>query len=215
MVTCLGELMRYQEYKRLILSDLHRVTGTATFSVLCRQVLAGDAYQYVFWMRTCRYTASRPVLKHLIYPIALLMLRHCKYKFGIDIPYTTPIGSGFYIGHFSGIFINEECVIGKNCNVSQGVTIGNMNRGARAGCPVIGDNVYIGPGAKIIGAVRIGDCAAIGANCVVTRDVPPHGVVVGVPGKVISNEGSTGYINRVDYDDPVSGRSTSTDAPEE
>jgi serine O-acetyltransferase len=79
------------------------------------------------------------------------------------------------------------------------VTIGQLNRGKRAGCPVIGDNVFIGPGAMIIGHIKIGDNAAIGANCVVVEDVPAHAVVAGVPGKIISQEGSIGYINRIDY----------------
>jgi serine O-acetyltransferase len=91
-------------------------------------------------------------------------------------------------------------VIGDNCNISQGVTIGEANRGPRKGTPVIGNNVYIGPGAKIIGAVHIGNNVAVGANCVVTRDVPDGAVVVGVPGRVISYEGSKGYIIRTDYD---------------
>jgi serine O-acetyltransferase len=65
---------------------------------------------------------------------------------------------------------------------------------------VIGDNVYIGPGAKLFGAIVVGDNAAIGANCVVTRDVPENGVVVGVPGQVIPYEGSQGYINNTEYD---------------
>lgn len=85
--------------------------------------------------------------------------------------------------------------IGRNCNLSHQVTIGVSRRGARAGVPRIGDNVYIGPGAKIFGGIVLGDNAAIGANCVVTKDVPPSGVVVGIPGQVISSAGSAGYIN--------------------
>ena len=72
-------------------------------------------------------------------------------------------------------------MIGDNCNLSQSVTIGQSNRGARKGTAVIGNNVYIGPGAKIVGAVRIGNFVAIGANCVVTMDIPDSAVVVGVP----------------------------------
>ena len=63
----------------------------------------------------------------------------------------------------------------------------------------IGDNVYIGPGVKIFGNIRIGNNAAIGANGVVNKDVPDNGVVVGVPGKVVSLKGSSGYINRTNY----------------
>lgn len=96
--------------------------------------------------------------------------------------------------------INEAVSIGRNCNISQGVTLGQANRGKRKGAPIIGDNVYIGAGAKIIGKVKIGNNVAIGANCVVTKDIPDNAVVVGVPGKVISYEGSKYYINRTEYE---------------
>lgn len=95
--------------------------------------------------------------------------------------------------------MNSNVVIGKNCNISHLVTLGVSNRGTRKGVPTIGDNVYIGPGAKIIGNIIVGNHAAIGANCVVTKDVPDNAVVVGVPGKVISLDGSVGYINKTDY----------------
>src|SRR3972149_632365 len=72
-------------------------------------------------------------------------------------------------------------------------------RGPRKGAAVIGDNVYIGPGARIVGKVDIGSNVAIGANCVVTKDVPENAVVVGVPGKVISFNGSGDYIQNTDY----------------
>jgi len=128
------------------------------------------------------------------------MLHHLTYKLGISIPPSTEIGSGFYIGHFGGIEINFRSVIGKNCNISQGVTLGAANREANKGYPTLGDNIYIGPGAKIVGAVKIGNNVAIGANCVVTKDIMENSVVVGVPARVISEEGSAGYINRIGYD---------------
>ena len=128
-------------------------------------------------------------------------MHHFEIKYGISISYRTQIGSGLYIGHFGGIVVNPNLVIGRNCNISHQVTLGVANRGERKGCPVIGDNVYIGPGAKVIGRVSVGNNAAIGANCVVTKDVPENGVVVGVPGKVISMDGSTGYIHNTGYED--------------
>lgn len=196
--------MRFSEYRHLVSSDLYRIDGRAGFARVLWNALGATArsesFRYNFWMRTCRYAHAHRWLRYSLYPAAKLMFIHCRYKFGIDIPFTTDIGPGFYIGHFSCIFINESCVIGRNCNVSQGVTIGTTNRGERAGNPVIGDNVYIGPGAKVIGAIRIGNDAAIGANCVVTRDVPDRAVVVGVPGRVISSRGSAGYIHRTDYE---------------
>ena len=134
-----------------------------------------------------------------LYRIAMRVFTHYKYKFGCSIPHSKSIGRGLYLGHIRDIVINERAVIGENCNISQGVTIGQANRGRRKGTPVIGCNVYIGPGAKIVGAVQVGDHVAIGANCVVTDDVPDYAVVVGVPGRVISFEGSAGYVHRTDY----------------
>jgi serine O-acetyltransferase len=191
--------MQFKEYRYLVLSDLYRCTGTVRFTSLLRQVLLGEGYKYVFWMRTCRYTRENALLKILVHPVARLWLRRYRHKFGISIPFYTEIGSGFFIGHFGDIVVNGNSRIGKNCNMSQGVTLGQANRGSHQGYPTLGDNVYIGPGAKIIGAVKVGNNVAIGANCVVTHDVPDHGVVVGVPGKVISYDGSEGYINETDY----------------
>lgn len=144
---------------------------------------------------------AQVVFRFWLFPFAWLVLRHFEYKYGISISYQTKIASGLYIGHFGGIVVNQHAVIGKNCNISHQVTIGKANRGTRKGYPVVGDNVYIGPGAKVIGSVHIGNNVAIGANCVVTKDIPENGVVVGAAGQIISSEGSTGYINRTNYDE--------------
>jgi serine O-acetyltransferase len=195
--------MTLSEYRYLIYSDLYRITGNTKLPVLLRHILFGQSYQYIFWMRTCRLTRTNPLLRYTVYPIARFMLYHLTYKLGIDIPPLTEIGSGFYIGHFGGIIIHEKSVIGKNCNISQGVTLGQANRGKNEGFPKLGSNIYIGPGAKIVGAVRIGNNVAIGANCVVTRNVPDDSVVVGIPGVVISRKGSTGYVMKTDYEDKI------------
>ncbi len=196
--------MDFKDYKFLVYSDLYRITDDLNLRSLLKHVLfKGGAFKYNFWMRTCQYTKMHPILKYSVYPFAKLLLNHLVYKLGISIPPSTSIGSGFYIGHFGEIIVNERSVIGKNCNISHGVTLGKANRGKHKGCPIVGDNVYIGPGAKIVGAVRIGNNVAIGANCVVTKDIPDNSVVAGVPGKVISQEGSKGYVNRTDYEDKI------------
>lgn len=196
--------MKFRDYKFLVLSDLYRDTGRIDTLLLLRYILFGESYSYIFWMRTCQYAKSNRVLRFTIYPISYLILRHLRYKLGISIQIETIIGSGFYIGHFGEIVIHPMSEIGKNCNISQGVTIGKANRGKNKGYPVLGDNVYLGPGAKIVGAVKIGNDVAIGANCVVTKDIPDHSVVVGIPGRVISQGGSQGYVNRTDYEDKIS-----------
>lgn len=189
-------------------ADLYRHTGETCWRRLLTHLLFSDGgerfndgVKYTFYLRLCRYLKTqRPRwVCWLPYLIAMRMLTHYKYKFGCLIPHATLIGRGLYLGHVRDIIINDQAVIGENCNISQGVTIGQANRGPRRGTPIIGRNVYIGPGAKIVGAVRVGDDVAIGANCVVTDDVPDHAVVVGIPGRVISFAGSAGYVNRTDY----------------
>jgi serine O-acetyltransferase len=192
--------MNFRAYRQVVLSDLYRIDACTTFSHLVHEVLFGESFKYVFWMRTCRYVRAIPVLKFLVYPIARCCLIHYRYKLGISIPYGADIGKGFFIGHFGGIVINEDVKIGRNCNISHGVTIGRSNRGLRKGCPVIGDNVFIGAGAKLFGLITIGNNVAIGANCVVTKDVPNNAVVAGVAGSVISMSGASDYVRRTDYD---------------
>lgn len=196
--------MSYKEYKFLVYSDLYRIAGRVTIAYLVKSLFFGETFPYNFWLRTCSYTKNNRLLRYCAYPFAKFFLRRLTFKLGISISPETRIGSGFYIGHFGGIVVNSKSEIGKNCNISHGVTLGRANRGRHIGYPILGDNVYIGPGAKIIGAVRVGNNVAIGANCVVTKDIPDNSVVVGVPGKVISEEGSTGYINRIDYEDKIS-----------
>ena len=192
--------MTFKEYKRLILSDLYRIEGSVNVIIMLRHLIKGEeSYQYNFWMRTCNYTQQKKITKYSIYPFSKIMLNHYKFKFGISIPYETKIDSGLYIGHFGGIVVSGKSIIGKNLNISQGVTLGMANRGPNKGYPVIGDNVYIGPGAKIVGAVKIGNNVAIGANCVVTKNIPDNAVVVGVPGKIISYNGTSNYVENTDY----------------
>ena len=101
------------------------------------------------------------------------------------------IGPGLYIGHFGGIIVSSAAVIGENCNISHGVTIGAAGTRQRGGVPRIGNNVYIGPGAKVFGRITIGNNVKIGANCVVHKDVPENAVVALNPGfEIISFKGN-------------------------
>ncbi|WOO41447.1 serine O-acetyltransferase [Rubellicoccus peritrichatus] len=195
--------MTFKDYKFLVLSDLYRITDNLGIGSLFKHLIYGESFRYNFWMRTCKFSHGKRLLKYTLHPIARLIYSHYTYKMGISIPFTTDIGSGFYIGHFGGIVVNWRSTIGKNCNISHGVTLGQANRGRNKGYPIVGDDVYIGPGAKIIGAVKVGNNVAIGANCVVTKDIPDNSVVVGIPGKVISQEGSEGYVERTDYTDKI------------
>jgi serine O-acetyltransferase len=113
---------------------------------------------------------------------------------GISIPASVQIGHSFYIGHFGGIILNGKAVIGDNCNISQGTTIGVSGVANSRGVPVIGDYVYIGANAIVAGKITIGNNVLIGACSLVTTDVAAYSVMQGVPALFISDKGSEGYI---------------------
>ena len=113
---------------------------------------------------------------------------------GISIPFTAKIGKGFYIGHFGGIILGHESIIGEYCNISQGVTIGQAGRSGKQYSPRIGNRVYLAPGSKVFGNICIGDNVAVGANAVVLNDVPDNAVVGGIPAKILNHKGSSDFI---------------------
>lgn len=198
--------MRFRDLRYAWYADLYRYEGKADIARFFKHWLLSPGYTFTFYLRLCVYLRGlQPrFLTFPLYFLARIILRHYSYKFGIFIPFNTPIGAGFYIGHCGDIHFNDRAQVGRNCNISQGVTLGQANRGANKGFPIIGDGVYIGPGAKVVGAVRVGDNAAIGANCVVTKDVPDNAVVVGVPGRVISHAGAADYVEYTNYAPSVS-----------
>lgn len=103
---------------------------------------------------------------------------------GISLPKSALIGGGLRIWHFGGIFINSGAVIGKNCTLRQGVTIGNRTEDGTL--PIIGDNVDIGAYAQILGGVKISNNTKIGAMSVVLSDVPEGATAVGNPARIIN-----------------------------
>lgn len=128
---------------------------------------------------------------HLVMRLPLIVAqRLVEVWAGVGISPQAVIGPGLYIGHFGQVIINGEARIGSNASLSQEITIGYAQRGSRQGTPTIGDRIYIAPGAKLFGAITIGDDVAVGANAVVNRDVEDRGVVGGVPARLISKQGS-------------------------
>ncbi len=105
---------------------------------------------------------------------------------GIEIHPCAQIGEGFFIDHGMGVVIGETTVIGDNCHLYQGVTLGGTSTKRAKRHPTLGDGVVVGAGAKIIGAVNIGDDAKIGAGSVVVTNVPPNATVIGVPGHIVA-----------------------------
>jgi len=141
-------------------------------------------WHIMFWFRVGKiiYQIKVPVLSHLLKIFFQLFWFFLTTFYGIWIDLSCKIGSGFYIGHFGAIIIHGD--FGNNCSVGQAITIGSKGAGKSDGWPVLGDDVYIGAGAKVIGNIRVGNHVVIGANSVVLSDVPDNSLVVGAPGKI-------------------------------
>ena len=140
------------------------------------------------------YERRIPLIRPVLRAGFLLAGKFVEVLTGISLPFECAIGEGLYIGHFGPIIVNPRARIGRNCNLSQGVTLGLAGRGEARGCPTLGDRVHVGANAILLGAVTIGDDAAIGAGAVVTKSVPPRGVAVGNPARVISLAGSFDFV---------------------
>lgn len=167
------------------------------FFAILRLILYTPGIWIIFFYRFGQYLQSKTNKLKIIKPVNIL------YNFfyflislstGIHIPIEATIGEGLYIGHWGGIVVHPNTVMGENCNLSQEVTIGEGGRGNNRGVPVIGDRVYIGPGAKIFGNITIGNDVAIGANAVVNKSVPDNAVVGGVPAVVLNYNGSKDFV---------------------
>ncbi|OBG22729.1 serine O-acetyltransferase [Mycobacterium sp. 852002-51057_SCH5723018] len=108
---------------------------------------------------------------------------------GVDIHPGAVLGPGLFIDHATGVVIGETAEVGEDVTLYHGVTLGGSGTDTGKRHPTVGDRVTIGAGAKVLGAIKIGDDSRIGANAVVVKPVPPSSVVVGVPGQVISRAG--------------------------
>ncbi len=129
---------------------------------------------------------------------------------GIEIHPGAKIGSGFFIDHGMGVVIGETSEIGEDVTLFQGVTLGGTGKEKGKRHPTIGNNVVIGAGAKILGAIEIGEYVKIGANAVVLNSVPPYSTVIGVPGKVVKMRvmryGDEVMLDHIHLPDPVEER---------
>lgn len=121
---------------------------------------------------------------------ALYLQSRSSQIFQVDINPAARIGKGIMLDHGTGVVVGETAVIGDNVSILQGVTLGGTGKADEDRHPKIGNGVLIGAGAKVIGNIKVGDCARIGAGSVVVKEVPPNVTVAGVPAKVIGGAGA-------------------------
>jgi serine O-acetyltransferase len=155
----------------MLISDFKRygynkISFGRLFFVFISHPIPGLKFITIFRM-TQKYRRKN----RLLFFFFFLWLRRLKVKYGIDISYRTQIGKGFYIGHFGNIVIHGDTIIGENCNVSQGITIGVSNYGKKRGVPIIGDKVFVGSRSIIKDNVSIGACSIVGAGLYIKKNL--------------------------------------------
>jgi len=167
----------------LLRKDLWRYEGSNCHRLLVRlkYIFFVPGYTYTYFFRKCQISSFRWLY--------IVLLRLTSYITHIQIPPSTKIGEGLYIGHFGSIIVNPEAVIGKNFCIAAGTLIGNA-QGKKKGVPVIGDNVFMGRNSIIIGNVKIGNNVLIAPGAFVNFDVPDNSIVIGNPGHIIIRDSS-------------------------
>jgi serine O-acetyltransferase len=189
-------------------ADVYRYRGKTDTHALMSAYLRDPGFRFTYYLRKVAfYSKKKKSYGVVAYIYNRLRLTHYRFKYGFDISPVTSIGPGLYIGHFGGVVISPFAILGSNVNIAQGVTIGAASRGAKKGAPTLEDRVWVGANAIIVGKVVIGHDALIAPGAYVNFDVPSMSVVLGNPGKVISQTGSIGYVNNIlDSDSQSAGR---------
>ncbi|GAM14836.1 serine O-acetyltransferase [Mesobacillus selenatarsenatis] len=146
--------------------------------------------------------------KRKFYFVARAISQISRFFTGVEIHPGAKIGRRFFIDHGMGVVIGETCEIGDNVTVFQGVTLGGTGKEKGKRHPTVNDNALIATGAKVLGSITIGENSKVGAGSVVLKDVPPNSTVVGIPGKIVIQDGVRVKkdFNHRDLPDPVADR---------
>lgn len=182
-------MQKAKDMLETVKADLHRYLPGPYSAGRLLSGLRAQGFRYMFFRRLRDHYGHSSIIGLF----ASFFLRRYTYKYGFQIGGT--IGPGFYIGHFGTIVVSVNARLGSNCNIAHNVTIGAA-RGRRSGAPQIGNQVWIGTGAVLVGNINIGDDVMIAPNAFVNFDVPPHSLVIGNPAKIIARDFATAdYIN--------------------
>ncbi len=144
------------------------------------EVLLCPSFKALIYYKISHYFYER---KHLI--LARYISEKAKRKTGIEIHPGATIGKRLFIDHGTGVVIGETAIVGNDVTLFHGVTLGGTGKEKGKRHPTIGNNVFIGSGAKILGNIVIGNNVKIGANAVILKNVPSNVTIVGVPGKIV------------------------------
>jgi serine O-acetyltransferase len=157
------------------------------------------------------YRISNWFYRHKMFTIARIISQFSRFCTGIEIHPGATIGKGLFIDHGMGVVIGETKIIGDNCLLYQGVTLGGTGKDKGKRHPTLGNNVLVGAGAKVLGPFKVGDNVKIAANAVVLNEIPDDCTAVGVPARVVRRKGEkleekkvTQELDQIHIPDPVS-----------
>lgn len=165
-----------------------------------------EVFLYPSFKVMIKYRRAHKLYKKGHYFWARWISQKAARKTGIEIHPGATIGKGLFIDHGNGVIIGETAIIGDNCTLYQGVTLGGTGKEQGKRHPTLGNNVMVSAGAKVLGSFTIGDNSKIGAGSVVLEEVPPNSTVVGVPGRVVKRNNVSlpqEELNQTDLPDPV------------
>lgn len=121
--------------------------------------------------------------------LARISSQFTRFMTGVEIHPGAQIGRRFFIDHAMGVIIGETTIIGDDCTLYQGVTLGGTGNETGKRHPTLGNNVIVGVGAAVLGNITVGDNSKIGGGAVAVKDVPPNCTVVGIPGRIVKRDG--------------------------
>lgn len=152
------------------------------------------------------YRIAHSFYRHKLFFIARLISQLTRFFTGSEIHPGATIGKGLFIDHGSGVVIGETTIIGDNCTIYQGVTLGGTGKHTGKRHPTLGNNVMVGAGAKVLGPFKVGDNSKIAAGAVVLDEIPEDSTAVGIPARVIKqgNKRVGSDLDQVHIPDPVS-----------
>ncbi|MGA8943402.1 MAG: serine O-acetyltransferase [Thermoactinomyces sp.] len=187
--------------KRTLQADIQAVFDRDPASRSTLEVILTYSGLHALWL----HRVAHWFFKKRLLLIARIISQLNRFFTGIEIHPGAKIGRGVFIDHGMGVVIGETCEIGDYVTIYQGVTLGGTGKEKGKRHPTIEDHVMIASGAKILGSIRVGRFAKIGAGSVVLRDVPPNSTVVGVPGRVVIQDGIRvkDDLDQVNLPDPI------------
>lgn len=179
----------WKETKEIIKKDIYRNCGQYSEKLYRKyKRKRSSTVALLIYFRKCNYYVNLPnksIVQWIAHGMAYYRFQRLCSQCGIELNQRTKIGYGLRLPHKGTIIIHPQVVIGNNCEIMQGVTLGNNILKSRDLVPTIGDEVLLCAGAKVVGNVKIGNHVVVGANSVVTKDVENNKVIAGIPARML------------------------------